>query len=127
MPITSPEEWHSVASGVEAVDLDLVAADHEVRVDMGAVDAHAPQLVVRETLRQILKGAENGGAVGDVAGGILVQKAVVKERVELADARPVVDERDLAEVRPAPCRRSATSRRSSTKSEHKPSAESPSS
>jgi len=38
--ITSPEEWHSVASGVEAVD--LVAADHEVRVDVGAVDAHAP-------------------------------------------------------------------------------------
>jgi hypothetical protein len=42
LPITSPEEWHSVASGVEAVDLDLVAADHQVRVDVGAVDAHAP-------------------------------------------------------------------------------------
>jgi hypothetical protein len=27
---------------VEAVDLNLVAADHEVRVDVGAVDAHAP-------------------------------------------------------------------------------------
>jgi hypothetical protein len=40
LPITSPEEWHSVASSVEAVDLDLVAADHQVRVDVGAVDAH---------------------------------------------------------------------------------------
>jgi hypothetical protein len=37
LPSTSPEEWHSVASGVEAVDLDLVAADHEVGVDVGAV------------------------------------------------------------------------------------------
>jgi hypothetical protein len=98
LPITSPEEWHSVASGVEAVDLDLVAADHQVRVDVGAVDAHAPQFVVRETLRQILERAEDGGAVGDVAGGVLVQKEVVKQRVELADPRPVVDERDLAEV-----------------------------
>jgi hypothetical protein len=26
LPITSPEEWHSVAFGVEAVELDLVAA-----------------------------------------------------------------------------------------------------
>lgn len=42
LPTTSPEEWHSVASGVEAVDLDLVAADHQVRMDVGAVDAHAP-------------------------------------------------------------------------------------
>jgi hypothetical protein len=42
LPISSFEEWHSVASGVEAVDLDLVAADHQVRVDVGAVDAHAP-------------------------------------------------------------------------------------
>ena len=42
LPITSLEEWHSVASGVEAVDVDLVAADHQVRVDVGAVDAHAP-------------------------------------------------------------------------------------
>jgi hypothetical protein len=42
LPISSFEEWHSVAFGVEAVDLDLVAADHEVRVDVGAVDAHAP-------------------------------------------------------------------------------------
>jgi integrase len=40
LPISSFEEWHSIASGVEAVDLDLVAADHEVRVDVGAVDAH---------------------------------------------------------------------------------------
>ena len=42
LPISSSEEWHSVASGVEAVDLDLVAADHEVGVDVGAVDAHVP-------------------------------------------------------------------------------------
>ena len=42
LPISSFEEWHSVASGVEAVDLDLVAADHQVRVDVGAVDAHVP-------------------------------------------------------------------------------------
>ena len=42
LPISSFEEWHSVASGVEAVDLDLIAADHQVRVDVGAVDAHAP-------------------------------------------------------------------------------------
>jgi hypothetical protein len=42
LPSTSPEEWHGLVSGVEAVDLDLVAADHEVRVDVGAVDAHAP-------------------------------------------------------------------------------------
>jgi hypothetical protein len=42
LPLSSFEEWHSVASGVEAVDLDLVAADHKVRVDVGAVDAHAP-------------------------------------------------------------------------------------
>jgi hypothetical protein len=35
LPISSSEEWHSVASDVEAVDLDLVAADHEVRVDLG--------------------------------------------------------------------------------------------
>lgn len=41
LPVTSPQQWHSVASVVEAVDLDLVAADHEVRVDMGAIDAHA--------------------------------------------------------------------------------------
>ena len=40
LPISSSEEWHGVASGVEAIDLDLVAADHEVRVDVGAVDAH---------------------------------------------------------------------------------------
>ncbi len=41
LPISSSEEWHCVASGVEAVDLDVVAADHEVRVDVGAVDADA--------------------------------------------------------------------------------------
>jgi hypothetical protein len=41
LPITSPEEWHSVASVVEAVDLDRVAADDQVRVDVGTVDAHA--------------------------------------------------------------------------------------
>jgi hypothetical protein len=40
LPISSSEEWHSVVSCVEAVDLDLVATDHEVRVDVGAVDAH---------------------------------------------------------------------------------------
>ena len=37
-----PEEWHSVTSGVEAIDLNLGAADHQDRVDVGAVDAHAP-------------------------------------------------------------------------------------
>jgi len=42
LPNSSSEEGHSVASVVEAVDLDLVAADHEVRVDVGAVDADAP-------------------------------------------------------------------------------------
>jgi hypothetical protein len=42
LPMSSFEECHSVASGVKAVDLDLVAADHQVRVDVGAIDAHAP-------------------------------------------------------------------------------------
>jgi hypothetical protein len=42
LPISSSEEWDGVACGGEAVDLDLVAPDHEVRVDVGAVDAHAP-------------------------------------------------------------------------------------
>lgn len=40
LPISSSEEWHSVVSGMEAVDLNLVAADHQVLMDVGAVDAH---------------------------------------------------------------------------------------
>src|SRR5262249_15412299 len=90
LPVSSSEEWHRVACCVEAVDLDLVAADHQVGVDVGAVHAHLPELVVGETLRQILEDAEDGGAVGDVAGGVLIEKAVVEQRVELADPRPVV-------------------------------------
>lgn len=42
LPISPFEEWHGLAAGVEAVDFDLVAADHEVGVDVGAVDAHVP-------------------------------------------------------------------------------------
>ena len=103
-PVAAAEDRHRLAGRVDAVDLELVRADHEVRVDRGVVDAargrssgsssaaHGDRLHDRRAER-------------DVRRGVLVEERVVEHEAGLADARVAVDEGDLAEPRGAVVRR----------------------
>src|SRR5919204_818648 len=88
LPAAVAEHWHAVALAGDPRHRDVVAADHEVDVDLAAVDAVAILVADRGCV---------GVAERDVAGGVLVEERVREDGVELADPALAVDERDLAE------------------------------
>jgi hypothetical protein len=75
--------------GEQRVDFELGSADHEVRVHGGVLHPFA---------RRAVEHVGDARAVGDVAGGVLVEGRVVEGRAGLPDPRAAVHERELAEV-----------------------------
>ena len=70
-------------------DRELVAADHEVRVDLAHVQAR--QVLAQDA--RLVAGAER-----DVARRVLVEQGLVEDRAERPDPAGAVDEGDLAEA-----------------------------
>ena len=89
LPYVLTQDRHRFAVGGEAVDLQLGTANHEVGMDVRDVHVVA---------RISVEGVRDAEAVGDVAGGVLVEQRVVERDAGLADTRRAVDERELTEV-----------------------------
>src|SRR5215204_4441070 len=81
-------------------DIHFRPADHEIGVDERVADPLGPPLVRILWLFAFEREVEPR-AVGDVAGGVLVEEDVVEDETRLADARAAVHERDLAQERRA--------------------------
>ena len=77
LPDVVAEDRHRLAVAGEPVDLELRAADHEVGVHVGDVDAFAG--LAGDCL-------DDREAVGDVAGGVLVEQRVEEREPGLPDA-----------------------------------------
>ncbi len=70
----------ALAAGGDARDRDVIAADHEVDVDLAAVHARARSASLDGELEALPE--------GDVAGGVLVEQGVEEDGVERADRGP---------------------------------------
>ena len=92
-PLAAVEQRDHRAAGLDRVDLDLRAADHEVGVHARAVER------LRRVLAEALDRPVEARAPGDVRGGVLVEERVLKDDARVGDARGGVDERQLAEPR----------------------------
>ena len=68
-PVAVPENGYNFAVLADAVDVHAVAADHEVLVDHGIIDAQRPALVQRLIL-EILDGVGKAHAQRQMAGGV---------------------------------------------------------
>ena len=79
---------------IQAVDLDLGAADHEVGVDPGDVDPAGEQHV-RLEVSDVAEHVREAGAERDVACLVLVEERVVEDEPRLLDGGGAVDECDL--------------------------------
>ena len=90
LPGAAAEHRNQVAVAGDAVDVELVRADHEVDVDVALVRPNPVGLVPE---RERVRVSER-----DVAGCVLVDQGLVEDGAERADAALLVDERDLAEA-----------------------------
>src|SRR5579884_3934063 len=71
-PVAVPQDRHGLAVPGDAVDLELVRADHEVGVDRGVVDA-AGDALLRLELARPGDGLQDRRAERDVRRGVLVE------------------------------------------------------
>src|SRR5207247_4290782 len=90
-PLLVPQHWDCIPARIDAVDVYLRPADHEVRVDARRIVRARGELFIR-----IAREAEPA-AVGDVAGRVLVEERVEERHAGPADRRRPVDKSDLAE------------------------------
>src|SRR3954453_10138069 len=81
----------------DAVDLELVAPDHEVRVRVGFV--HPSRVRVLDG--PVTERPGDAVAPRDVGRRVLVEERVLEHDAGLAHARRAVDQRDLADAAPA--------------------------
>ena len=82
---------------VHAVDREIVAADHEVGVVSGVVDADLVQLLLGHALKA-LDALVEAEAEREMARGVLIEERVVEEQTGLVDRGLLRHERDLAEI-----------------------------
>jgi len=82
---------------LDAVDVHLVRADHEVDVRQADVAAALHELLVADVLRAVQVDAV-GASQRQVTGGVLVDQRVVEEMSTLGDGRRERHQRHLAEV-----------------------------
>ena len=94
MPLPAVEQGHGAAVRGDAVDLNLMAADHEVGVDFGVVE----ELALRRVLRQVIDRPAETGAVGDMRDRVLVEERVEEDQPGGLDLGGVVDQGDLTEA-----------------------------
>src|SRR6185312_15067464 len=73
LPDAAAQHRRARAVGGEAIDRDLVPADHEVDVDHAGVDAFAVRVVAHRERERLSE--------RDVAGGVLVEQRVVEDGV----------------------------------------------
>src|SRR5215469_4697929 len=97
LPLIVAQQRHHTATALDPVDLDLAAADHEVRVDAGDVDAElaecfsiAPDSAVHADGQSVPE--------RNVAGGVLVEQGRSERNPKPTDARGAIDECDFAEA-----------------------------
>src|SRR5665647_3692256 len=95
-PLALAEDRHPAAVGVDAVDVDLVRADHPVDMNQALVAALRGDLLRRQ-LAAVDKALRIALAERDVAGGVLVEQGVEEQQPAFRDRRGMRHQRHFAE------------------------------
>src|SRR4029078_4704715 len=95
LPDVAANDRRRRAVGAEAVDVDVLSSDHEVRMDCRPVDAGIEELVRRDLAAERLR---EPCAEGDMARRFLVEERVAEHEAGLLHGRRAVDEGEFAEV-----------------------------
>ena len=96
-PITISENGNDLAFGADGIDVHGVAADHEVHVDHGIVDAQLLALL-QCLVVVVADGIGEAAANSQMAGCVLIEQGVIEQNAAFADGALLGNQSALAEV-----------------------------
>ena len=96
-PVAVTEHRNNTAVFAHCIDVHAVAADHEVLVDHGIVDAQLTALLQRLVL-EVLDGIGKAHAQSQMAGSVFIEQGVVEQNAALADRAVLGNRSTLAQL-----------------------------